>query len=156
MALKLEIELVPETAWYRNLRSTIDKTLWDKIRRAVYKKYNYRCGICNARGRLNCHEIWDYDDLNHIQKLRGFIALCDLCHHVKHIGFAGILAQRGELDFEKVIEHFKSVNQCSEEFFWTCYDEAFALWQERSLYEWHLDLSQLDLLIHNLLENNGT
>ena len=26
---------------------------------------------------------------------RGFIALCDMCHHVKHIGYAGVLQARG-------------------------------------------------------------
>lgn len=150
--LKLQIELVPQTAWYKNLRCVIKKPLWDKIRHAVYRRHNYHCGICGARGKLNCHEVWQYDDSLHIQKLLDLVALCDMCHYVKHIGFAGVLAQRGQLNFELVVEHFKRVNNCSDEVFWKCYDEAFHLWQKRSLYVWKMDLSQLDLLIPQVLE----
>lgn len=150
--LKLEIELVPQTAWYKNLRSLVKGPLWNELRQAVYRRYNYRCGICGARGKLNCHEVWHYDDSLHIQKLQDFIALCDLCHHVKHIGLAGVLAQRGQLNFDRVIEHFKRVNDCSDEVFWKCHEEAFKLWEKRSLYTWKMDLSQLDLMISQLLK----
>ena len=55
---------------------------------------------------LHCHEIWNYGDLQHIQKLVGFVALCRLCHHVKHLALALILAEAGRLDFDGVIRHF--------------------------------------------------
>ena len=91
---KLTIELVPATSWYANLRKLIPKADWDKLRRQVYARYGHRCGVCGASNtRLNCHEIWKYEQRKRIQRLLGFIALCDLCHHVKHIGLAGILAR---------------------------------------------------------------
>lgn len=138
--LKLRIELVPSTSWYNNLRKQISQREWDKIRKKVYADYGYKCGICGASGKLNCHEIWEYNDEKHIQKLVGFIALCDMCHFVKHIGLADVLASRGELDYEKVVEHFLKVNNCDRKLFEQHRKEAFAKWEERSTHEWQLDL----------------
>jgi hypothetical protein len=90
---------------------------------------------------LNCHEIWQYDDENHMLKLAGFIALCPMCHHCKHIGFAGSLAAEGKLDFEQVIEHFMRVNQCSREDYQAHEKQAWDVWQERSMhFDWTTDL----------------
>jgi len=96
---------------------------------------------------LNCHEIWEYDDQNHIQKLASFIALCDLCHYVKHIGLAGILAIKGELDYERVVEHFMKVNGCDRETFEEHRQKAFDQWHERSRYEWNVDLGEYERLV---------
>ncbi len=91
---------------------------------------------------MNCHEIWEYDDKRHIQKLAGFIALCNMCHHVKHIGLAGILASKGKLDYERVIEHFIKVNDCDRSYFEKHREEAFVLWKKRSLSDWLVDLRE--------------
>jgi len=148
--LKLTIELVPSTSWYDNLRKMIPRAKWDKLRKGVYAEYRHRCGICGAdSSRLNCHEIWEYDDHNHEQRLLGFIAICDLCHHVKHIGLAGILASQGKLDYEKVVEHFMKVNGCDRRTFEEHKKKAFAQWRERSRYEWKVDLGDYEDLVAN-------
>src|SRR3972149_3120297 len=95
--LKLTIELVPASSWNQNLRNLLKPKTWENLRKSVYKKYNYKCAICNSGGILHCHEIWNYDDKSHIQKLKGFVALCELCHWVKHIGLAGIRANERKL-----------------------------------------------------------
>ena len=64
--LKLKIELVPNTSWYNNLRKYIDIKDWDRIRKQTYANYEHRCGICGGEGRLNCHEILDYDGKKHV------------------------------------------------------------------------------------------
>lgn len=148
--LRLKIELVPSTSWYDNLRKVLPKSEWDKIRKAAYANYGYRCGICGAEGRLNCHEIWEYDDKNHIQKLKSFIALCDMCHHVKHIGLAGILASEGKLDYEKVVEHFMDVNNCDRRIFEEHKKRAFDEWRKRSQHEWHVDLGEYEDVIKSV------
>jgi hypothetical protein len=135
-SLKLQIELVPSTTWYNNLRKEIPKEKWDALRRKVYSKYGYKCGICGKKGRMNCHELWSFDDKRHIQTLNGFISLCDMCHHAKHIGLAGILASRGELDYEQVIGHFMKVNGCDRNAFERHRDNAFAEWNGRSRHQW--------------------
>lgn len=140
--LRLKIKLVPSTSWYDNLRKYTTKEDWDKIRKAAYVNYGHRCGICGVEGRLNCHEIWEYDDKKHTQKLRGFIALCDMCHHVKHIGLAGILASEGKLSYEKVVEHFMRVNNCDRGTFEEQKKRAFEEWRERSQHQWHIDLGE--------------
>lgn len=145
--LRLKIELVPSTSWYDNLRKYTTKEDWDKVRKAAYANYGYRCGICGTEGRLNCHEIWEYDDKKYIQKLKGFIALCDMCHHVKHIGLAGILASEGKLDYEKVIEHFMKVNKCDRTIFERHKEKAFEQWEKRSSHEWQVDLGEYDNII---------
>jgi catalase (peroxidase I) len=120
----------------------LSKSDWDKIRKKTYANYGYRCGICGAEGRLNCHEVWEYNDKKHIQKLLGFIALCDMCHHVKHIGLAGILASEEKLDYKKVVEHFMKVNDCDEKTFKEHKKRAFDEWRKRSQHEWHVDLGK--------------
>lgn len=140
--LRLEIELVPKSSWYDNLRKHTSKENWDRIRKDAYAKYGYRCGICGADAELNCHEIWEYDNENQIQKLKGFIALCDMCHHVKHIGLAGILASEGKLDYEKVIEHFMRVNNCDRATFEEHCERAFDEWRRRSKHQWQVDLGE--------------
>jgi len=93
---------------------------------------------------MNLHEVWKYDDLKHIQKLVGFILLCRMCHHVKHIGLAGILAKRGELDYNDVIEHFCRVNDCAKSEFQKHKTKAFDVWSKRSEHEWKQDFGEYE------------
>jgi len=139
--LKLTIELVPSTSWFNNLRNQMSRKDWDTLRMTTYSKYNHCCGICNDHPKmLHCHELWDYNDKLHIQTLKGFIALCVMCHHVKHIGYAGILADKGELNFDDVVKHFMKINNCGRDTFYQYHDEIFNLWNERSKYNWKIDL----------------
>jgi hypothetical protein len=147
MKLKLEIELVPETAWYSNLRKMILPKEWDKIRKQSYLDAGNKCAICKADGQLNCHEIWEYDDKHHVQKLIGFIALCNNCHMIKHIGFAGIQASKGLLDMDNLIEHFMRVNGVDKKTFEEHRRKAFEIWRERSKHKWKTDLGRWAKLV---------
>lgn len=138
--LRLCVELVPRPCWYSNIRKAVPRTTWDALRKQAYAQYYYRCGICGAQGRLHCHEIWHYDDEQHVQTLRGFIALCELCHHVKHLGHAGILAGEGKLDYNRVVTHFLTVNACSLEDFEQHRRQEFAQWRKRDKHQWRTDL----------------
>lgn len=149
LELKLTIELVPATSWYRNLRKFASREDWDKIRRKAYADHDYCCSICGTGGKLHCHEVWEYDDEKHAQRLAGFISLCVMCHHVKHIGLAGILASRGQLDYEGVIRHFMKVNKCGRRIFFKHRDEAFDEWERRSQDEWIVDLGEFAGIIEN-------
>lgn len=76
--MKLTIELVPATSWGNNLRSRLPKKSWNAIRKRVYKEADFKCEICGGVGKrhpVECHEVWEYDDVNHIQSLVGFVAL---------------------------------------------------------------------------------
>jgi len=137
--MKLEIELVPSTSWYNSLRKHIKQKDWNIIRKQTNEKYGFKCGICGSEGRLNCHEIWKYDDKNNIQKLSGFISLCNMCHFVKHIGFANVLSCQGKLDIKKIVEHFTKINKCTVSEFEKYQEKCFEIWKQRSKYEWTID-----------------
>ena len=139
---RLEIELVPKTIWWSNVRKLVSKEAWDKIRREQYKKAGYNCEICGAEKELHCHEKWEYDDEKHEQKLVGFVALCKNCHMIKHAGFSMYTQKGRELyDREELIRHFCKVNNCNKNDFIKHEDEAFRKWRERSGHNWKQDLA---------------
>lgn len=141
----LTIELVPKTAWYTNVRSNVSKEEWDRIRKKSYQNAGYVCEICgdtglnqNHKHPVECHEIWQYDDLNHVQKLTGLISLCPNCHTVKHPGLAQM---KGKL--ETVIRQLQKVNSMTFEEAAEYLQESFLKWIDRSQHEWTLDIEYL-------------
>lgn len=113
MSLKLRIELIPKTAWFSSLYHLIPREVWKSIRAERIKTAGAKCEICGSSVKpLYLHEIWEYDDEKHVQKLLRFQLLCRKCHWIKHIGLAKIKADRGELDYDELVKHFCKVNQC--------------------------------------------
>ena len=138
----LTIELVPQTCWFSNVRSEVSKEDWNRLKKQTYEKANNRCEVCAGRGPkwpVECHEIWNYDDHNHIQKLVGLIALCPSCHEVKHRGLANVKG-RGEI----ADQHLAKVNQWTMPKTKQYVDDQFQVWKKRNKYEWELDISWLD------------
>lgn len=138
---KLTIELVPASCWYSNVRSNVSKHQWDTLRHKVYLLAGNKCEVCAGTGKrwpVECHEVWHYDDDNHVQSLVRMIALCPLCHKVKHIGRASIT---GEYDIS--VAHLAKVNGWSNAQAREYVNEQFLLWNERSQYDWALDISKL-------------
>jgi hypothetical protein len=146
--LKLTIELVPNPLWGRDLAKIMPRKEWDKLRKQVYAQYYHHCGICGADGRMICHEIWHYDDVNHIQRLTGFIALCDMCNNCKHIGRSGVLARQGKLEMKAVVDHFCNINGISWEEYKVANTAAFNQWRERNKHEWTQDFGEYSSLVH--------
>ncbi|MCJ7431667.1 HNH endonuclease [Candidatus Bathyarchaeota archaeon] len=139
----MSIELVPSTVWESSVYKLMSREVWDSIRNDFIKENGRKCQVCGeTSGTMNLHEIWNYDDKKHVQKLEGFILLCRMCYHVKHIGLAGILANQGKLDYDKAIEHFCKVNDCTKKEFEKHKAKAFEIWRERSEYEWNQDFGK--------------
>lgn len=137
MNLKLTIELVPKTAWYKNVRTNVSKLRWDEIRHKCYTKAGHVCEICTGVGPnhpVECHEIWHYDDDTKRQTLIGLIALCPDCHTVKHPGYAQIKG-RGPV----VTEQLMKVNKMTHDEAMKYIAESFEIWRERSQSKWRLD-----------------
>jgi len=137
----LRIELVPQPTWHVNVRSRVSQDTWNRVRLMFLRD---KCQICGFRGRLYCHEVWSYDDARHIQKLIGLEFLCELCHSVKHLGFVGVAAERGDVDYAEIVKHYCRVNGCSIEQFLRDREEAFRVFRERSQHEWTVDTSWFD------------
>ena len=150
---KLTIEAVPSTTWYENLRHTIPAKQWDTIRKLIYKKANYRCEICGGKGErhpVEAHELWTYDDENHVQTLVGLIALCPPCHRVKHI-----VRTIGIGNHQEAIEHLMVVNDWAEiEIAEKYVAESLRLFDRRSTYKWTVNMDWLEnfLVINNIAQ----
>jgi hypothetical protein len=139
---KLTIELVPQSSWYKNVRSSVSTDEWDIIRKRVYKQAHYCCEICGDAGThhpVECHEIWEYEDKKHIQKLVGLIALCPACHEVKHIGFAQLQGRYAE-----AISHLCKVNSISRNKAYAMVEKAGDINAKRGKKPWTLDLTFLE------------
>ena len=146
--IKLKIELVPKPAQYTNLRNPVTRSVWEKIAKDTKERQGNKCGICGDQGhRLNCHEIWEYDDSHFIYTLVGLISLCGYCHSVKHMGFTKIQAAKGLVDLEAVIDHFCKVNGCTKAEYKDYEKGVFAEYHARSQYEWKPDFGEYDSLI---------
>lgn len=153
--LKLTIELVPESSFYDNVRKIVSAKQWEIFRKESIQKYDNKCAICEATGRLNCHEIWDYDDTNNIQQLKGFTALCTNCHNIKHIGFAQMQADEGRFDFNMLIEHFCKINNCTKKTYQEHRKEAFSEWHKRSEHDWKIDFGDYSEIIQSNLKKKN-
>lgn len=141
MVMKLEIELVPATSFYNNVRSIVPSEKWDILRKQCYKNANYQCEICGGKGEkwpIECHELWQYDDKNNIQKLIRLIGLCPNCHEVKHFGHTQLMGNS-----ERAISHMMKVNNIDRKEVEKIIENSFEIWRERSLYDWEIDISFL-------------
>lgn len=142
---KLTIELVPSSSWYTNVRSNVSQKEWDRLRGIVYAEAGHRCEICGGKGSrwpVECHEVWDYDDKRHIQTLKRLIALCPMCHKVKHIGRIEATATPSEK--ERVYKHLARVNGWAVEDAFVYAEACFEMWARRSKFQWELDTSALE------------
>ena len=143
---KLAIELIPSSCHFSNVRTMIPKKDWDTIRFSVYKNAQHKCEICGGNGidqgykhRVECHEIWDYDDENKVQKLVGLISLCVVCHQVKHIGRAMAMGRKQQC-FKQLARINKWTLAQINEYIRVSFEKHL----ERSKFQWTLDISMLN------------
>ena len=150
----LYVEMVPKTAWGKNLRTSCmaAKELvtcnWDRLRKLAYQQAGNRCEVCSGRGNkwpVECHEVWDYrltQDTNNVtqakQRLDRLIALCPACHEVKHLGFARTRGRERE-----ALAHLATVNGWTTQQVEDHVAQESALFVQRSQYAWTLDLGGL-------------
>jgi len=143
---KLTVELVPSNQWGSNLRSALSRGQWNRLRKQSYEKAGHVCEICKATGfqqgrnrAVECHEIWNYDDENRIQRLDGVISLCPRCHQVKHLG-RSLKVGAGRV----ALAHLLQVNKWTPERTVEYVESAFVLHEVRSVgHAYTLDLAWL-------------
>ena len=141
--LKLKMELVPESCWWSNVRNNINKEDWNLIKKDTHIKPGYKCEICGETGDewpVECHEKWEYNNEDRIQKLTGFISLCPNCHKVKHMGHTQILGRNFQIE---AMKRFMNINSLSKKDARLYYDYAFQEWRERSKIGWNFDISYI-------------
>lgn len=136
---KLTIELIPSTSWGKNARTKLSPSIWRHIRTGVYADALYKCRICGSTGRLECHEVWEYDDEQHIQKLVGLQCLCTDCHLSKHFGRATAIGRE-----EDAIRHMMHVNGWTRSQVDQHINNSLVVWNSRCAFEWTVDLGYLE------------
>ena len=157
--MKLEIDLVPSSCWYSNVRSNVSSSQWNKIRKKVYSKFNFTCAVCK-RPRLKrpeAHEIFEYDDETSIQRLKEIICICSSCHMSKHYGLSQIRGKETEVQ-----KHMMKVNSCTKSEIQKHVRKSFKVWEKRSQKDWNLDLTYLrdeygiEICLMKRKDRNGT
>lgn len=139
---RLGLDLVPQSCFFKNLRSELCASDWNTLRREAYAAAGYKCEICGGRGKqhpVEAHEVWSYDSATAVQKLTGILCLCPDCHMVKHFG----LAQMRGLE-AKARKHLAKINDWSLRQVEAHLTEAFDEWRARSQISWTLDITWLD------------
>lgn len=137
--LILDLELVPQTCFYANLRTILSKSQWSILSKQIRDQVYNICEICGSDQQpLDCHEKWQYDDKKQIQKLIKMIALCKKCHGVKHFGFSQMQGKGKE-----AINHFMKINNLTKKQAEQHIEMCFELWAKRSKKKWIVDISYL-------------
>lgn len=141
---KLTIELVPSTSFYKNVRSILPTSEWDRLRKESYAKAKFKCQICKGSGldqgykhALECHEIWSYKK-DGTQLLTGLISLCPRCHQVKHIGRSVMVGLK-----RKTFAHIGKVNKWKPDEVKAYVGFCFQEHKERSKIKWNLNVGIL-------------
>lgn len=145
--LKLTINLIPKSCWGANIREHMAKSNWNKLQKEVLKKENNTCEICGSKRKVGCHAVWQYDDKQRTQKLKGFKAICRRCRYVEHFEMSQVLALKGYLNLNDIIKHFCKVNSVSWDEFNKHKEEVFVKWRERSGDKWKTDFGKWSELI---------
>jgi len=139
--LILEIELVPSSCWWTNIRSNVKESEWNRIRFVTGGLADFKCEICGERGTrhpVECHEVWVYNERKKTQTLLKFQCICPLCHITKHLGLSLILDS-----YERSVERFTELNNLTSTKAKKLIDQTFKQHKVRSRTKWKLDISLL-------------
>ena len=149
---RLSIELTPDSVWGVTLANILPRGKWDRIRKHIYNEYDHKCGVCGLGDSLEAHEIWAFDDKEHILKLTGFTTLCYTCHKVKHIDHW----ERVDLvEFDNLAEYFCKVNECNTVDFLAYYKKERLLQDVRSQYKWAVHFGEYEHVVKEVEESTG-
>jgi hypothetical protein len=138
---RLTVELVPETCSFRSLRSELSPEDWNRLERVVLLRAGDCCETCGRPDddrRLECDELWSYDDDSHVQRLERVVALWPACREVRHIDLA---ARLGEAN--RAVRHLAAVNGWTEVLGKQQIAVAYQRWETRSRHPWLLDIERL-------------
>jgi len=124
---------------YNELRRTKRRKQWEALRRTVLEAAANTCTHCEAvyESRMVCHEVWAYDDRNHVATLTAFEIVCRDCDSVLHFGKTLLIGGRkGDEGMAKLAEQaiaqLMRVNGITEPQAHTVIDDAFGEWMVRS------------------------
>jgi hypothetical protein len=104
-----------------------------------------RCEVCGEEStRLDCHEVWSYDDERRVARLVGLKAICSACHLSTHMGRATSIGQQ-----DKAIAHLMDVNGWTSQQAHPYVGHAMHEWEMRSKNAWILDVYDLPSIVQS-------
>lgn len=138
------IELIPATTWGKSLahlarqKGSGFRSIWDKIRERELGRADRKCEICKtSASSLICHEKWQFDDAQSVQRLIGYEVTCRECSNILHLG----RASEDKVLWEKAKVHFAKVTRMEENVLDDVLDQAMKEWTQRSKHNWSIDIS---------------
>ena len=140
--MKLAIELVPKLAHFQNARAALKRAAWNRVKDATTERAGHTCEICGDAGRLEAHELWEWQELSATdgrQLLVRTLALCPWCHRAKHWGFTegtGFLAGTRR--------HIRRVNGWTDAELDEHIRASWREWARLSKMTWMMDISVLE------------
>lgn len=151
---RLEVQLIPATAWGKNVRSSVPRSRWLRLGRTRSALVRHRCEVCSGppnRPRLDLHEQWRYHEYSGIQQLVGLISLCEPCHAVVHSARTSSVSNNNEdvvrracnLTDRDIVKRLCAVNTWTDAQADAHRERAGNLFDRRSAIEWTLDISYL-------------
>ena len=132
---RLNFEPVPARSRLATLAKLLPPNDWNLLRRGTYRRAGYRCEACGNRGRLNCHEVWQFLPESRRQVLAGLRCLCDKCHRATHLTIV-----HDDTEREALLVHVAQVNRLSREEAEQLFRQALAWQREVDRREWIVDL----------------
>jgi hypothetical protein len=138
----LYVDLVPQTAWFSNVRAILTETQWRNVRSQVAENARHQCQICQGRGSahaVEAHERWSFHVETQTQVLLRIEALCPACHQVTHFG-----RYQTDTDRTRGLARLQYVNQWDAETALAHVHQQFRLWAHQSTIKaWELKLDAL-------------
>lgn len=156
--LRLVPHLVPKPLWRKSAANLLPRASWDLIRANVLSAAKNTCEVCKEQGdRMSCHEVWRYDDENGIATLTEFRMQCHKCDQVVHMGRT-VKYGSGKA----ALIHLCRMNRLGPREGRAIYDEAMAVFKERSKKAWRIEVAksllkrypQLVVLIESTTDNS--
>lgn len=106
--IALTVELIPKSCQGHSLYHQWPSKWWDKLRKIVYSRANFKCEVCGSGPKVECHEVWEFNIEKRTQKLVMLVCLCHDCHSAKHFGHAYMSGHSSQ-----AIKHLCKVNSMS-------------------------------------------
>lgn len=105
-----------------------------------------------------CHEVWAYDDLNHVATLTAFEIVCRDCDSNLHLGKSLLIGERKGGDEgtaqrgNQAVAQLMKVNGINKHEALKLIDDAFRIWMNRSKHKtWTVNIAPELIDKHSIL-----
>jgi hypothetical protein len=135
---KLLPVLIPKPLWGINAHSLLSWESWQKIRQDTFSRDMRCCVICSHKGRLECHEVFAYNDTIGIAVLVRLESRCGDCHDCNHLGR---LKEREPEKFKDALKRIARINRMERAEVIQIVKEAFRLHKVRTR-SWQVEVAE--------------